>query len=290
MASHRYLFRIDSIFQASLDTAVERVLKDFDRENGCRVVSGDAEHVDIKADLDANKVYSNLALQMGFELFSEHEKRQLPASRYILVTDPIDGSGGLGRCGPCNSSVSTAAMIMEKQTGRILAISVGNMNTGEMYGFDEQGVYTYNVTEIRPERKMLAYHEAKKDLVLAKANFAAYARQWDRLRFLMAPMERGELGDFTNNGGHLQALWCVQNPQPKSYAMLMELKPAPLYEHIGSLLASNVPGTFLSRLDGSQIVVDTQVEQTGIFAVTERLAREAIAKVAPEIRKYNALF
>ena len=211
-------------------------------------------------------------------------------SPYLLV-DPIDGSSEWHRMGARRTPLGTAALLIryrpEGSTVRaeLVAAVVGDIWQRRTFALRSAG--TASVDWATGVERLLSISSAKQALAPSQAMVAAYSPGLETLELLRPTIAIAPY--FHNNGGMLTALRVVDAASPRSYAVSIEPRPSPIWEHAGPILAA-IAGARASRLDGAPLSLDPFVAQTSITAVNQPTADAHIRALAESYSRHGVAY
>ena len=206
--------------------------------------------------------------------------------RFILVSDPIDGSSEWNRMGWRRSPLATAALLLRIDStdngGRFVLCGavVGDLWQERTFGM--RGNTLVSRFWDQNDAQTVSLETAKHALGIADATVAAYCPAIQTVDLLRPCLEQAPY--FHNNGGMLTALRVVDSSSVRSYAISLEPRPSPLWEHAGPILAS-FAGASVSRLDGAPLTLDPFIWQTSITAVNDTVLREVVSLLTPSYKQ-----
>lgn len=283
----KYKFNIDQRIQEKLEDRVKLIINEAKNIEEKTIKAKSEKDEQIKSDIDAFDIIKKTS--KGVYVISEEGNYGDKKCAVIEVWDPIDGSSEYNRIGEKKSPLTTAGIVIYKNS--IAAVSIGDIWNEKIYGLDISGLYF----KVNKEKKYITISEEKLDKEdfskrelksLDKVFVAAYAPSLERLKIILPLFEVCPY--VHNNGGQPFALRVVEGKSIKSYSAALEAKPVGLWEHIGPLMAEYA-GASVSRLDGSPLELNSNLKQTSITAVNDEIRENIINTLKPNYEKLGIL-
>ncbi len=145
----------------------------------------------------------------GFGIIAEeHDHREpctIPGRQLYAIIDPLDGTKAFGR--RQSTGVATQIALVDFDTGQVLSAFVGDINTGEIYGYRPDSINVHRITDLVHSEKLSAIGRGQpltKQVAILREHPSTYS--W-LIRRLVSPATNGLVKHILIDNGSMSVMF-----------------------------------------------------------------------------------